>query len=205
MFVKVLTITYTKRGVMSMYSGDNKTAVTSQQLISDAMLTMLKEKPFSEISISDLCKEAQVSRQTFYSLFGKKENVIAYVLKCRCCYQPEDNNKSCRSAVFRDFCRGYSDYIISRKHILELLVRNDMMHFLYDVQYESFMECDHFVRETTGEDRTYLVDFIASGMNSIAKNYVLMGCHDDRERLEQIMYRLFGGMYFTEKKKEWTV
>lgn len=185
-----------------MYSGDNKTAIVSQQLISDAMLSMLGDKPFSDITISDLCKEAQVSRQTFYSLFGKKENVIAYVLKCRCCYQPEDNNKSCRSAAFRDFCRGYSQYIISRKHILELLVRNDMMHCLYDVQYESFMDCEHFIRGITSEDRTYLVDFIASGMNSIAKNYVLMGCRDDQERLEQIMYCLFGGMYFTGGSRE---
>ncbi len=187
-----------------MYSGDNKTAIVSQQLISEAMLSMLGTRAFSDITISELCKTANVSRQTFYSLFGKKENVIAYALKWKCCYQPEDNNKSCRSAVFRDFCRGYSEYIISRRNLLEILVRNDMMHCLYDVQYESFMNCEHFIRGVTGEERTYLVDFIASGMNSIAKNYVLLGCRDDQASLEQVMYRLFGGIYFTPEKKKRT-
>ena len=182
-----------------MYKGSNKSALLSQKLISEALLRLLETMPFNDISVSDLCREAQVSRQTFYSLFGKKESVIAYVLKWKCCYQPEDNNKSCRSAVFRDFCKGYSEYIISRRNILEILVRNDMMHCLYDVQYESFMDCDHFIRGVTGEERTYLVDFIASGMNSIAKNYVLMGCRDDQASLEQVMYRLFGGMYFTPR------
>ena len=181
-----------------MYTGDNKTAVLSQQLISDALLSILEEKAFEDISISELCKKAQVSRQTFYSLFGKKENVIAFVLKSQFCYMPEKNQKPCRSAIFRDFCRDYSGYIISKKHILELLVKNDMMHCLYDVQYESFMDCEHFIRGVTGDERMYLVDFIAGGMNSIAKNYVIMGCSDSQERLEQIMYRLFGGMYFTE-------
>jgi hypothetical protein len=60
------------------------------------------------------------------------------------------------------------------------------------------MDCEHFIRGVTGDERMYLVDFIAGGMNSIAKNYVIMGCRDSQERLEQIMYRLFGGMYFTE-------
>ena len=49
-----------------MYTGDNKTAVLSQQLISDALLSILEEKAFEDISISELCKKAQVSRQTFY-------------------------------------------------------------------------------------------------------------------------------------------
>ena len=72
-----------------------------------------------------------------------------------------------------------------------------MMHCLYDVQYESIMGCEQFMQEITGDDRIYLIDFIASGMNSIAKNYVITGCHADEEFLEKLMYRLFGGIYFS--------
>lgn len=45
----------------------------------------------------------------------------------------------------------------------------------------------------------YLVDFIAGGMNSIAKNYVLTGCTADGAFLEHLMYKLFGGGYFAGK------
>lgn len=179
-----------------MYHGSNKSALLSQKLISDALLRLLEEKAFSDISVSDLCREAQVSRQTFYSLFGTKENVILYELRHNCCYLPEENTVACRSAVFRSFCEGYSRYIVDKRHIISLLVRNDMIHFLYDVQYQSLMECDHFISDVSDESRIFIVDFIASGMNSIAKNYVLTGAKTDVKVLEKLMFSLYGGLYF---------
>lgn len=182
---------------MSMYRGTNKTALFSQKLIGDAMLRLLEDTPYAEISVSDLCREAEVSRQTFYSLFGSKENVITYAIQTGCCFVPEDSDCACRSASFHMFCRHYSAFIVSHRHLLELLVKNSMMHFLYDVQYSSFMNCTHFFNDVTGDSRVYLIDFIAGGMNGIAKNYVLTGCRADEERLEKLMYGLFGGLYFT--------
>ena len=179
-----------------MYSGDNKTARLSQQLIGEAMVRLLKNNAFADISVSMLCKEAQVSRQTFYTLFGTKENVLIYELQNTCCFEPEEKNTSCRSADFRMFCKGYSKYIIKKRNILELLVKNEMMHHLYDVQYKSIMACEHFMRDVADNDRVYLIDFIAGGINSIAKNYVITGCNADETYLEQLMYRLFGGIYF---------
>ena len=180
-----------------MYKGTNKTALFSQRLIGDAMLRLLEATPYTEISVSDLCREADVSRQTFYSLFGSKDNVIAYTVRNSCCFIPEDNDCGCRSASFTLFCRHYSAFIVGHRHLLELLVKNGMMHFLYDVQYSSFMDCEHFFSDVTGDSRIYLVDFIASGMNGIAKNYVLTGCRADEDYLARLMYRLFGGLYFT--------
>ena len=180
-----------------MYQGKNKTALMSQKMIAEAMLELLDVQPFADISISELCKRADVSRQTFYSVFGTRENVIIYELQHNCCFTPQDNKKSCKSASFRQFCNDYSRYIIDKRKILEILVKNDMMHYLYDVQYQSFMECEYFMRDLDGESRIYLVDFITGGMNSIAKNYVLSGCNADEKFLENIMFRLFGGLYFT--------
>ena len=147
----------------------NKTAKLSQQLIGEAMVRLLQSSAFADISISMLCKEAQVSRQTFYTLFGTKENVLIFELRNSCCFEPEEKKTSCRSADFRMFCHGYSKYIIQKRNILELLVKNEMMHHLYDVQYKSIMACDHFMRDVADNDRIYLIDFIAGGMNSAVK------------------------------------
>lgn len=181
---------------MSMYRGSNKTALLSQKLIGDAILRLLDTKSFAEITVSDLCREAEVSRQTFYSLFGSKENVILYTLRSSFCFTPENNKNICRSASFHLFCRSYSTFIIENRRLLEILVKNEMMHFLYDVQYQTFMECEHFFGDVTGESRIYLIDFIAGGMSGIAKNYVLTGCRADEKFLEKLMFSLFGGLYF---------
>lgn len=185
-----------------MYKGDNKSAVLSQQLISSALLKLMETKAYTDISISEMCKEAKVSRQTFYSLFGNKENVIIYALQNNCRYTPVTRIGSCHSANFRTFCHGYSQYIIDRQNILRILVKNDMMHCLYDVQYENLMTCKDFMDGITGEERIYLIDFIASGMNSIARNYILTGCRSDSVYLEKIMYKLFGGLFFIGSKKQ---
>ena len=179
-----------------MYQGSNKSALLSQKLISEALLRLLEEKSFSEISVSDLCREAQVSRQTFYSLFGTKENVIIYELKNNCCFLPEEKSNTCHSAMLRSFCEGYSKYIVDKKHIISLLVRNDMIHFLYDVQYSSLMECRYFISDVSDESRIFIVDFIASGMNSIAKNYILTGGTSDVKFIKKLMFSLYGGLYF---------
>ena len=63
-----------------MYQGKNPTAHTSQKLILDAMNLLLTEKEFKDISVSELSCRSGVSRQTFYSLFGKKENDLTDVL-----------------------------------------------------------------------------------------------------------------------------
>lgn len=180
-----------------MYIGDNKTALLSQKQIGEAMMALLQSRPFSGFCISDLCRQAGISRQTFYSLFGTKENVLLYLLENSCRYEPQPDRHDCRSACFRDFCKSYSRYIIANREILKILVRDDMMHCLYDVQYRSFMDCKDFISGVSGDDRIFLVDFIASGMNSIARNYVLTGCSAGEDALEELMYRLFGGIYFS--------
>ena len=179
-----------------MFRGGNKSALLSQRMITDAMLRLLADTPFSELTISALCKEAKVSRQTFYALFGTKEAVITHALSTDCCFLPVQQKGVCRSASFRAFCSGYSAYILRSRKILSLLVRNDMMHVLYDVQYRRLMDCESFMGSVTGEEWVYLIDFIVSGMTSIAKNDILTGCRADADYLEHLMHRLFGGMYF---------
>lgn len=68
-----------------MYTGSNPSALRSQRLIADALISLLEEgRPFVEISATELCRRAGVSRQTFYKMFGTLENVVRYVMRTRC-------------------------------------------------------------------------------------------------------------------------
>ena len=179
-----------------MYDGNNKTALQSQKLIADAMLRLLDSLSFADISVSSICKEADVSRQTFYTVFGTKENVMIYELTQKCRYTPEQKQCDCRTEKLRELCAEYSGYIIENRRIMELLVRNNMMQCFYDVQYRALMDCEHFVRDVPDRERQFIVDFIAEGISSIAKNYVLTGCTADEAALADIIYMLFSGGYF---------
>ncbi len=63
-----------------MYTGKHKTAVKSQKLIAESFFKLLQEKAYYDVSIKEICTKAGISRQTFYSLYGTKEDVIRFYL-----------------------------------------------------------------------------------------------------------------------------
>ena len=179
-----------------MYEGCNKTALTSQSSIIDALLLLMKEKPYSKISVSEICKKAGVSRQTFYSLFDSKEDVIACELERKYCFRPEDHDCCSASMSLEDICRAYSFYITQRQDMIEILVRNDILYLMQDSLYRSFLSCDCYLPGCTAGDRVYAADFIAGGLTGIARNYILQENVTSREHLEQILCALFSGALF---------
>ena len=56
----------------------DKRSQASAKLVLDALDTCLRRHPFGDISITEVCREATVSRATFYRLFDTLEDVIAY-------------------------------------------------------------------------------------------------------------------------------
>ena len=181
-----------------MYEGCNKTALTSQSAIADALLSLMEEKPYTRISVSEICKSAGVSRQTFYTLFASKDNVIAYELERKYCFRPEEH-ECCRSSMsleLEDICHAYSIYITECRDILALLVRNDILYLLQDNLYNSFLSCSFYLPECPGRDRVYAADFLAGGLTGVARNYVQQDSTASREHLENILYSLFSGSFF---------
>ena len=59
-----------------MYEGKNPKALLSISLITEAFIREMHHKKYEEINVKDLCKEADVSRQTFYNIFRTKEDVL---------------------------------------------------------------------------------------------------------------------------------
>jgi AcrR family transcriptional regulator len=76
-----MTKTYTFFGGLSMYSGNNPTAIKSQRWLTETLIELMEEKPYEDISIMDICKKADLSRQTFYNFFDSKDELFRYLLK----------------------------------------------------------------------------------------------------------------------------
>lgn len=55
-------------------------SVRSKAMLSKALLSLMMRRPFDDITISDIAAEAGLARQTFYTNFSKKEDVLVYLL-----------------------------------------------------------------------------------------------------------------------------
>ncbi len=64
---------------VSPFSNESRNAYVVEHL-TNSMLELLKEKPISEISVSELCSMAGVGRTSFYRNYKEKEDIVkAYV------------------------------------------------------------------------------------------------------------------------------
>lgn len=171
-----------------MYCGTNPTALLNQRQLAEALFQLMKQKPFSAISVSELCREAAISRQTFYSLFDSKESVVTYTLTERYCYSPETEGHS-----LRQMCAEYGDYLRSHVDFLRTLVDNDIIYLLYNSLYDTLLSCGCFLTNMSDEIRAYAADFMAGGFTSIARTYLRTGAQTDPQLLEELIVGLFNG------------
>lgn len=181
-----------------MYTGSNKTALSSQQQIADAFVALLEKKPYADISICEICKHAGVSRQTFYSLFASRENIVAYVLGKKHGYDPGETC-GCRAVTLRELSVSYADYITDKHTILSLLVRNDIIYLMQESLCDSFLDCSSFLPGLDDAERSYGAEFCASGLTAIAKTYIRRGGAESAEELERIICRLFSGAFLAAR------
>lgn len=53
----------------------------SKQHLTDALLQLMEERPYGEITVVDICQRAMVHRTTFYAHFEDKNDLFEYVLR----------------------------------------------------------------------------------------------------------------------------
>lgn len=58
--------------------GENPVQVRSRNSLKRALISLMEEKPFDKISILDITSRANLSRQTFYTNFDTKEEILEY-------------------------------------------------------------------------------------------------------------------------------
>lgn len=53
----------------------------TQKYLYDALVNLMKDRPFEEIKVSDICNEAMINRSTFYAHYNDKYELLADYIK----------------------------------------------------------------------------------------------------------------------------
>ena len=53
-----------------------ETASQKKSQIESGMLNLMRQRPYQEITVTDICREAEIPRRTFYHYFSGKEDVL---------------------------------------------------------------------------------------------------------------------------------
>ena len=176
-----------------MYRGKNPTALASQRMLLDALNALLKEKEFKDISVSELCNHSGVSRQTFYSLFGSKENILLYQLDVINDTKPESHPADNSAMRLDDMCERYARYVTSNYSLLKKLIENELAEVLFQQFYRAMSSCAQSFVNLTDEDREYAALFMSSGLCRLTQKYINEHKKPDKTELERISYTIMSG------------
>jgi AcrR family transcriptional regulator len=184
-----------------MYRGNNKTAITSQEMMAEACYRLLEQKPLADIRVSELCQAAKVSRQTFYSLFQNKENVIIYLLISHYPVEIKEYMEAQHTdaMTLENICHCFSIYMDAALPLVKLIIKSGLSRLLAIAFYRGIIRSPRkFIVCADTYYREYVAYFLAGGLASITERYAREHDAVDKKELERMTAGLFRGEFFPQ-------
>jgi AcrR family transcriptional regulator len=172
----------------------------SKDMIKESLIRLLKKKKYHEITISDLAKEAAVSRMTLYRHFGDIDEVFVYYL--------EGILAEVKSQIDQLEQPNLSDLLCARFKVLKtsgiadiLQSDNQLASMIETFSILSRKEFSELLPDLNDGD---LAAFISGGINSMTKKWVENGMKEMPEEMAKKILMMAAGirMFDSGRKKQ---
>lgn len=162
-----------------MNTSNGKIAVQSKQKMVQALLTLMNQYDYREITVTQIAQEAQLSRKTFYRLFSEKDEILALFF--------EGLFQECFTQIkvleiqrYWDVVQLFFDFWEERKGLLSLLQKNNLLQRVFEQSYQYSIQVFEFVRsKETADSRSlplpYMLAYSVGGMHSMLLKWVEKG------------------------------
>lgn len=156
-----------------------KIAEQSKQKMVQALLTIMEQYDYKEITITQIAQEARLSRKTFYRLFSSKDEILSLFFEGlfqECFGQIKAQNIQ----HYWDVVQVFFDFWEERKELLSLLQKSDLLPRVFDQSYQYAIQVFEFVRsrelmESFALPLPYMLAYSIGGMHSMLLKWVEKG------------------------------
>lgn len=159
-----------------MNTTNGKIAEQSKKKIVNALLVVMQQYDYKEITITQLAQEAKLSRKTFYRLFKDKEDVLSYLFE-NLYIECFEQIKSQPTQGYWDIVQCYFDFWEKNKSVLNIFKQSILLPVLFDGAYKysfSIFEYGHSKEEAEqfSMHLPYLLAYSLGGMHSMLLKWV---------------------------------
>ena len=168
---------------------ENPIAKRSKQWMAESLFRLMQEKEYRSISIQEICEGANLVRQTFYTNFSSKEELLAYGLDLlfeefyRRVLVPRPGSLEELIREIFVFCRDH-------REVNALLEEQQLSHLLWERLTISNQALREFLRRgdrpPQPEKERYIVAFFAGALYGMASAWFSSGMEQTPEEMARL-------------------
>ena len=101
--------------------------------IEDCLFQNLLQRPYTSVSVSDLCHQLEISRKSFYNYFPDKDSCFRAIISrklCQCSLAIAE--KKTEDGALEEIITIFLNYWKQERNFLDIIVRNDLITMLFD-------------------------------------------------------------------------
>lgn len=158
---------------------NGKIAEQSKEKLVQALLRVMRQYDYQEITVTQLAQEARLSRKTFYRLFSGKEELLQLLFEgvFQQCFA---RIKAQNIHHYWDVVQLYFDFWEERKELLSLLQRNGLLARAFEQAYQYAVQVFEFVRSrevaaSYALPLPYMLAYSVGGMHCMLLKWVEKG------------------------------
>ena len=141
-----------------------------------ALIKLMKEKNYNNITISEICKEAGFGRTSYYRYFtNNKDELILHITKLRWIEcknnNPEEAKKDEGKVLLNHVHKNKDFFMLLRKHNLNALI--------FEIFYNNFGR-----QENENEILSYGKAFFAGAYFGVIYEWIIQGCKDNPDIIQ---------------------
>ncbi len=152
--------------------------------LTEALLQLMKKKPYREITITELCEKAGVTRMSFYRNFADKEDILKKWISAVTADFLTDSGISYKNDSTRTYFTKLFTHMQNYTDICISLHQAGLMHLVKD-------EFDNvFLTLHRDEYDDYKSFFLAGGVYNIFLMWLMRGCRETPAELAEKLTNL---------------
>lgn len=168
-----------------------------------ALIMLMDQKDFKDITISEITQKAGVSRMTYYRTYSSKEDILRQYF--------DDQSKKVTKAIanrpeithYEFLCMFYS-FFKEQAHLIQYLQKAGLQNevgarFVEFVSRMYEKSPDHLIDEP---DRTYEIHFIAGGLLLVLLPWIEHGMVESPEKMAQMTVHILRAPSSGPEKEE---
>lgn len=167
---------------------NNQRFQSTEESIQKALFSLLRFKPYNDISIKEICYEAGINRSSFYShyqdindLMIKTENSLSE--KISTIFNPQIVwNQEVFEKLFQ--------FLLDNKSFYKAYLTTNEQTFMEKADFKKFIEIiklNNIDSKFPSEEIVYHMAFFAGGIKAMAKSWIQNGCKQTPKEMSKII------------------